>query len=135
MNGKQIDELIVQMENHVECWKQFNLYVNMARSRKFEAEDESHFLEVKSVLIQEFEVIVAAVQSGTPDREDIHSLIGSAASIRYLSEMSDGALRGVETQWHRIFIAFQALLGKLKVVRRQEGSRSIIGALFHKRAA
>ena len=118
MNGKQMDELIVQMENHVECWKQFNLYVNMARSKKFETEDESHFLEVKSVLIQEFEIIVASVQSGTPDREDIHSLIGSAASIRYLSEMSDGALRGVETQWHRIFIAFQALLGKLKVLRQ-----------------
>lgn len=135
MNGKQMDELIVQMENHVECWKQFNLYVNMARSKKFEAEDESHFLEVKSVLIQEFELIVASVQSGTPDREDIHSLIGSAASIRYLSEMSDGALRGVETQWHRIFIAFQALLGKLKVLRRQEGGRSIISAIFSRRAA
>lgn len=135
MNGKQMDELIVLMENHVECWKQFNLYVNMARSKKYETEDESHFLEVKSVLIQEFEVIVASIQSGTPEREDIHSLIGSAASIRYLSEMSDGALRGVETQWHRIFIAFQALLGKLKVLRRQEGSRSIISTIFNRRAA
>ena len=41
MSNKKIDSLVVQMESHLECWKQFAHYINMARSKKFELEDEA----------------------------------------------------------------------------------------------
>ena len=128
--NKKLDSLVLQMESHLECWKQFSHYLNMARSKKFELEDEAQFLEVKSVITQELEIIMAAVQVESPTREDIHNLISQAPSIRYLSELSEGSLRGLENQWHKIFIAWQSLLGQLKVQQKADVSKGFLSNLF-----
>jgi hypothetical protein len=36
----------------------------------------------------------------------------------------------VENQWHRVYIAWQSLLGQLKVKQQQVESRPFWGALF-----
>src|SRR5436190_15646551 len=115
MSAKKLDELVRTMENHLECWKQLNHYFALARAKKFEPEDEAQFLEIKSVITQELELIMSAVQVDSPTRDDIHTLISQAPSIRYLSEHNEGAIRALENQWHKIFIAWQSLLGQLKV--------------------
>jgi hypothetical protein len=132
MRNKKLDELISQMENHLECWKQFNSYINLGRSKKFTPEDESQFLEVKSVLAQELEIILSSIEGETPGRDDIHALLGGAPSIRYVSELNEGSLRGLENQWHRVYIAWQSLLGQLKVRQRQLEGRSFLSGLFRK---
>ena len=132
MSNKKLDQLILQMENYLECWKQFNHYLNLARTKKFEAEDEAQFLEIKSVITQELEIILSAIEAGTPSKEEIHTLIASAPSIRYMSELNDGAIRGLENQWHKIYIAWQSLLGQLKVQQRQTATKSFWGSLFGK---
>src|SRR6476646_8124175 len=121
---KKLEYLTVQMENYLECWKQFNRFVNLARTKKFSPEDENQFLEVKSVLVQELELILASVEVGSPTKEEIHSLVGNAPSLRYLSELSEGALRNIENQWHKIYIGWHAILGQLKVKQRQEEPQS-----------
>lgn len=128
-----MDSLIQQMENYLECWKQFNHYVNLARSKKFGAEDEHHFLEVKSVIIQELELIMAAIEVVSPTREEIHTLIGNSPSLRYLSEMNEGALRNVENQWHKIYIGWHSVLGQIKVKQRAEASKSFLASVFDKK--
>ena len=130
MANKQLDQLIQQMENYLECWKQFNQSVNLARSKKFSAEDENQFLEVKSVIVQELELILAAVDVASPTKEEIHALVGNAPSLRYLSEMSEGALRNVENQWHKIYIGWHAILGQLKVRQHAETDKSTFANLF-----
>ena len=125
MNKKQLDQLILQMENYLECWKQFNHFVNIARTKKFSEEDENQFLEIKSVLAQQLELILASIECTSPTREEVHSLISAAPSIRYLGELNDGAIRGVENQWHKIYIGWQSNLGQLKVKQRElEGQGS-----------
>jgi hypothetical protein len=133
MSNKKLDSLVLQMESHLECWKQFSHYLNMARAKKFEPEDEAQFLEVKSVITQELEIIMAAVQVDSPTREDVHALISQAPSIRYLSELNEGALRGLENQWHKIFIAWQSLLGQLKVQQKADVSKGFLSSLFGKK--
>ncbi len=127
MTLKEINQLVAQIETHIECWKQFNHFVNVARAKKFGAADESHFLEIKSIIVQEIEMIFAQVESASPSREEIHGLIGSAPSLRYLSEMSEGTLRGLEAQWHKIYIAWHAILGQLKVKQNTEEAKSFFG--------
>jgi hypothetical protein len=129
MRNHKIQKLILQMESHLECWKQFNHYLSLARGKKFNSEDESQFLEVKSVLTQELEMILSFIECTTPNREDVHALISAAPSIRYLSELNDGALRGVENQWHRIYISWQSLLGQLKVQQQQLEAKSLWAVL------
>ena len=123
MTAKQLNQLVNQIETHIECWKQFNHFVNVARAKKFGPPDENHFLEIKSVIVQELETIFASVEIASPTREEIHSLIGNAPSLRYLSEMNEGALRGLESQWHKIYIAWHSILGQLKVKQRTEENR------------
>src|SRR5664280_3516417 len=123
-SSKKLENLIAQMENYLECWKQFNQFVNLSRSKKFGPDDENEFLEIKSVLVQELEVILASVEVSSPTKEEVHTLIGNAPSLRYLSEMNEGALRNVENQWHKIYIGWHSILGQLKVRPHEEDTKS-----------
>jgi hypothetical protein len=132
MSAAKLDELVRQMENYLECWKQFSFYLNQARAKKFEAEDEAEFLEVKSILTQELELIFSAIEAPNPKKEEIVHLISDTPSIRYLSEQSDTHLRNLENQWHKIYIAWQSLLGQLKVQQRQTEKKGLFGSIFKK---
>jgi hypothetical protein len=124
MNTKEINQLVTQIETHIECWKQFNHFIASARAKKFGPADDNHFLEIKSIIVQELELIYASIEVQSPTREEIHSLIGNAPSLRYLSEMSEGALRGLEAQWHKIYIGWHAILGQLKVKQLSEENKA-----------
>src|SRR2546430_15997378 len=102
MDTKKLDDLIIQIENYLECWKQFNHYLSLARTKKFSQEDENQFLEIKSVLAQELEIILSAVECSNPTEEEVHALGGGAPSLRYLGELNDGALRRLENQVHKV---------------------------------
>jgi len=127
MNTKDLNLLVTKIETHIECWKQFNHYLNLARSKKFGPADESHFLEIKSVIVQELEMIFAAVEATSPSRDEVHHLITNAPSLRALNEMGEGGLRGLESQWHKIYIGWHSILGQLKVKQHAEENK----AFFH----
>ena len=135
MSKTNIEQLILRLESYLECWKQYNAFMTMARHKKFTQEDENQFLEIKSVITQELELILASIDCGGVTREDMHSLIASGPSIRYLSEMNDNALRSVETQWHKLFLGLQSILGQLKVKQQQHESKSLMKSWFGSKAA
>ena len=135
MNRPNIDQLILRMESYLECWKQFNNFMNMGRSKKFTQDDENQFLEIKSVLTQELELILSAIDCGSVTREDVHGLIASAPSVRYLSEMNENNLRNLENAWHKLFIGWQSILGQLKVRQGEVEGKSFFGSIFGRRAA
>ena len=133
MRNKKLDHLIHQMENYLECWKQFNHFLNLARAKKFSPEDDAQFLEIKSIIVQELELILSSVEVSAPTKEEVHALVGNAPSLRYLSEMSEGALRNLENQWHKIYIGLQSILGQLKVQQRHTESKSVWSNIFGKK--
>lgn len=114
MHYKNLDEFIIHLENYIEVWKQFNHYVGLARDKKFAREDEAQFLEVKSLIMQGLEGILASVDKGGPKKEEVQQLFQNASSLRHLADMPDAAAQ-VESQWHRVYIGLQSLLGQLKV--------------------
>lgn len=123
-NNNQVEQVIMQLENYLECLKQFNYFISLARAKKFGAEDENQFLEIKSVLVQQMELILSSVQCESPSKEEVLALISSAPSIRYLSEMAEGVLRGIENQWHKIYIGWVSILGQMKVQQINGSTRS-----------
>jgi hypothetical protein len=132
MRNKKLDQLVVQLENYLECWKQFNYFINVARSKKFTDEDNNQFLEVKSIIVQELEIITSSVECTSPSREEVHTLISSAPSLRYLADSNEGNLRGLENHWHKVYVGFQAILGQLKVQQREMESKSVLD-IFNKK--
>ena len=133
MQVQQMHQLIQQLENYTECWKQFNHFVNVARAKKFSQEEEGQFLEIKTVIIQQLEMILAYIEAGTPTKEEVLTLVGSAPSLRYLGEMNDSGLRNIESQWHKLYIGWHSVLGQLKVQQRNGESKSLLGGLFDKK--
>ncbi len=131
--NKKLEQLISRVENHLECWKQFNQFVTLARGKKFSNEDEHEFLEIKSVIVQELELILAGVEIASPNRQEIHDLVGSAPSLRYLSELNEGVLRNIENQWHKIYIGWHAILGQLKVRQSEDDTKGGFTAMFAKK--
>jgi hypothetical protein len=127
MTLKEINQLVSQIETHIECWKQFNHFISVARTKKFGPPNESHFLELKSIIIQELELIFASIEAATPSKDEILALIGHAPSLRYLSEMGEGDLRAIENNWHKIYIGWHSILGQLKVKQRTQESKSLFG--------
>jgi hypothetical protein len=123
MHYKNIEEFILHLENYIECWKQFNHYVNLARDKKFSREDEVQFLEIKSVIAQGLEAIIASTEKGGPKKEEVHHLFAQAPSLRYLADGPD-AIPAVEGAWHKVYLGLQSLLGQLKVQqnRAEKGS-------------
>jgi len=130
MSKSNVEQLILRLDNYLECWKQFNTFMSMARTKKYSQEDENQFLEIKSVITQELELILSSIDCGPVTREDVHALIASAPSIRYLSELNDNAVRNVENSWHKLFISLQSLLGQLKVKQGQNDSKSLMSSWF-----
>ncbi|MDB6174630.1 MAG: hypothetical protein JWL59_3941 [Chthoniobacteraceae bacterium] len=114
MHYKTLEDFILHLENYIECWKQFNTYVNLARDKKFSREDENQFLEVKSIIAQGLEAILASAEKQGPKKDEVNALFANAPSLRYLSDMPD-AIHNVEAQWHKIYLSLQSLLGQLKV--------------------
>ncbi|HTL18722.1 MAG TPA: hypothetical protein VL793_15910, partial [Patescibacteria group bacterium] len=112
----------------------FNQFVSLARCKKFSAEDENQFLETKSVLVQELELILASVEVSSPSRQEVHDLVGNAPSLRYLSEMNEGVVRNLENSWHKIYIGWHAVLGQLKVRQRDDDSKGgFVNSMFSKK--
>ena len=114
MHYKNLDEFILHLENYIECWKQFNHYVNLARDKKFAREDETQFLEIKSVIAQGLEAIIASTEKGGPKKDEVHALFSNAPSLRYLADAPE-SIPTVEGQWHKVYLGLQSLLGQLKV--------------------
>ncbi len=133
MSAKQLQEHIARMENFLECWKQFNHYLGLARFKKFTLDDENQFMEVKSVITQELELILASLEGSTITREEVHSLLTAVPSMRFLSESNENALRNIENQWHKLFIGWQSILGQLKVRQKQLDGRSFFDSLWGKK--
>lgn len=127
MTKPNIEPLILRMESYLECWKQFNSFMNMARTKKFTPEDENQFLEIKSVITQELELILSTMDCGPITREEVHSLIAAGPSLRFLSEINDNGLRNIENHWHKLFIGWQSILGQLKVKQSQQQSKGWFG--------
>ena len=118
MHYKNLEEFILHLENYIECWKQFNHYVNLARDKKFVREDEAQFLEIKSVIAQGLEAIIASTEKGGPKKEEVHQLFAQAPSLRYLADNPD-VISSVEGAWHKVYLGLQSLLGQLKVKQNQ----------------
>jgi hypothetical protein len=129
MSYKNLDEFILHLEAHIECWKHFNHYVNLARDKKFTPDDEAQFLDLKSLITQGTEAIASSDAKGGPRKEDVLALFATAPSLRYLSDMSD-SIPSVEGQWHRIYLALQSLLGQVKVQQNKAEEKGGGWSLF-----
>jgi len=130
-NHLAMDDVVGHILRYLESWRQITHYVGLARIRKFDMHDEDQFLDLKGIIVQELETILASGECASPTKEDVHSMMNNAPSLRYLSQLNEGALRNLETQWHIIYIHWHATLGQLKAKHKELDSHPSRPGFLH----
>jgi hypothetical protein len=130
--GAAASDIVVWVENHLESWRQITHYIGVARGKTFDAADEDQFLELKGVIVQELEMILASGECHWPTKDDVHEMMNNIPSLRFISQLNDGALGNVEHQWHLIYIRWHATLGQLKVKYKEVGARDSKSGFLHR---
>jgi hypothetical protein len=128
-DAPKLEQIVSQIETHLEFWKQFQCFLSLGRGKKFSSEEEAQFLEVKTAIVQESEFLFASIECSSPTRDEVLSLMSSAPSLHFLSVSNTGTLLAIENQWHKMFISWQSLLGQLKA-RQQRGEPRSFLSLF-----
>jgi hypothetical protein len=126
-------ELIAWIETCLESWQRIASYISLARSKKFDAEDEDQFLELKGKIAQELEIVWATGECPSPTKDDVHLMMNDVPSLRYISEVNDGTRRNLENRWHTIHIGWHSTLGQIKARRRQVERNSHWTGFFRKK--
>jgi hypothetical protein len=130
-DSERLEHIIKTLENYLGCWRQFCQFINLGRTKKFRAEEEQQFLDIKSLIVQETEAVFATMEIQSPTKDEIYSLLTSTPSLRQIGDMNEGMVRNVESQWHKIYIGWHAILGQLKVqIHRQPEGK---GGLFSRK--
>lgn len=132
MRDRQLEKNIARLEALIEQWKALSQYLDRGFQQNFTAEDESAFLELKSGIAREYELMMTML-AHLADREDrAVRLMNSVTSLAAFKEFPEGTDRRIATEWHNAYIGWQALLGRLRGRQAQLAATSSFGAAFRR---
>ena len=72
------------------------------------------FLELKSRIAQEHEVLVVTLGSEMERDDRALRMMNSVPSLSAFKELPDGMSKKLATEWHSTYLGLQALLGRLR---------------------
>jgi hypothetical protein len=115
MRDRNLDKNINRVEAFLERWKELSKFLERGLGGEgFTAEEEGAFLELKSQIAQEHQVLMTTL-GGAGDRDDKPlRLLNIAPSLQGLRELPEGMPKKITTDWHNIYLSLQALLGRLR---------------------
>ena len=114
MRDRNLEKNIKRVEAFVERWKQLSQFLDRGfQGQSFSPEEEGAFLELKSVIAQEHELLMTTLASGERDDRAL-KLLNTVPSLHSFQELPEGMAKKVATDWHNAYISLQALLGRLR---------------------
>jgi hypothetical protein len=114
MRDRNLERNINRVEAFVERWKQLSQFLDRGfQGQSFSPEEEGAFLELKSVIAQEHELLMTTLASGERDDKAL-KLLNTVPSLQSFKELPEGMAKKVANDWHNTYIGLQALLGRLR---------------------
>jgi hypothetical protein len=115
MRDRKLEKNIKRLESLIEQWKQLSQSIDRGfQPQDIQAQEESAFLELKSGIAREYEMLMTTLGTIAERDEKVLRLLNVAPSLQSLRELEEGMDKKVVGDWHSIFIAMQALLGRLR---------------------
>ncbi len=115
MRDRNLEKNIQRVEGFVERWKQLSLFLDRGfQGQSFQVEEEAAFLELKSQIAQEHEILGTTLGTAMERDDKALRLLNAVPSLQAFKDLPDGTSKKIATEWHNTFIACQALLGRLK---------------------
>jgi hypothetical protein len=115
MRDQKLEQNIRRLESLIEQWKQMSQFLDRGfQQGTIEPGEEAAFLELKSNIAREYELLMTTLGSIADRDEKVLRLLNVAPSLQSLRELEEGVDKKVVGDWHGVFIAMQALLGRLR---------------------
>jgi len=115
MRDRNLERNVQRVDEFVERWKQFSQFLDRGfQGQDFKPEEEAAFLDVKSRIAQEHEVLMTTLGSAVDRDDKALRLLHALPSLQAFKEMNEAMARRIASEWHDTFISFQALLGRLR---------------------
>lgn len=127
MRDRNLEKNIQRVEAFVESWRQLSQFLDRGfKGEPFAGEEEVAFLDLKSRIAQEHEVLIVTLATEA-DRDDrALRLLNSVPSLSAFKELPEGMAKKIATEWHSTYLALQALLGRLRGRQAQLQSVSTV---------
>jgi hypothetical protein len=115
MRDRQLERNISRLEAFVQRWATLSQFLERAfQGSAFTPEDEAAFLQLKSQLAQEHEVLMTNLLTPSEREDRALRLLNLMPSLEALKDLPEGMPKKIATDWHSCYMAFQAWLGRLK---------------------
>ena len=115
MRDRNLEKNIRRVEAFVESWKQLSQFLDRGfKGDPFASQEEAAFLELKSRIAQEHELLSVTLGSEA-DRDDrALRMLNSVPSLSAFKGLPEGMSKKLATEWHSTYMGLQALLGRLR---------------------
>jgi hypothetical protein len=115
MRDRNLERNIQRVEASIECWKQLSQFLDRGfKGESFAGEEEVAFLELKSRIAQEHEMLVVTLGSEMERDDRALRMMNSVPSLSAFKELPEGMSKKLATEWHSTYLGLQALLGRLR---------------------
>lgn len=115
MRDRRLEKNIARVEAFIELWKQLSQFLDRGfRGGTFTDEEEAQFLDLKSRIAQQHELVMTML-GAEADRDDkALRLLNSVPSLAGFRDLPEGMDKRLSNEWHSTYLSMQALLGRLK---------------------
>ena len=128
MRDRNLEKNIKRVEGFIERWRQLSQYLDRGfHAQDISTQDEAAFLELKSNIAQEHELLMITLVSAAERDEKPLRLLNAVPSLAACKELPEDTAKRVATDWHNTYMALQALLGRLKGRQEQLATISSFG--------
>jgi|NGEPerStandDraft_6_1074524.scaffolds.fasta_scaffold110146_2 hypothetical protein len=115
MRDRNLEKNIQRVEAFVERWKELSQFLDRGfKGDQFTGEEEGAFLELKSRIAQEHELLMVTLGTEAERDDRALRLLHSVSSLSSFKDLAEGMSKRLATEWHNTYLAQQALLGRLR---------------------
>jgi hypothetical protein len=128
VRDRRLEKNIERVEAFIERWKELSQYLDRGFKREpFTPEEEAGFLNLKSAIAQEHEVLQTTISGGTDRDDKAMRLLNSVPSLQSFRDLPEGMAHKIAAEWHSTYMGLHSLLGRLQGRKIQLASISSFG--------
>jgi hypothetical protein len=135
MRDKEIETKLRLLTLQLDNWKKLHDLITYGLDKAkpiISAEQERHFTEIRSHLLQETEYVFKQVNMLGELSGKAMNVLQRASSVRGVRELTNEEIRRLETEWNGVFTKLGVMQGQLKARRKELASLTVLKFYFQR---
>lgn len=135
MRDKELETNLRLLTLQLDNWKKLHDLITYGLDKAkpiISAEQERHFTEVRSHLLQETEYVFKQLNMLAELSGKAMNVLQRASSVRGVRELTNEEARRLEAEWNGVFTKLGVLQGQFKARRKQLASLTFLAYYFQR---